>query len=43
MVRVTENRLEPEGKEHGLFSYLFDKVEFNSSNYFLLPKYCAPN
>ncbi|EFX82126.1 hypothetical protein DAPPUDRAFT_241224 [Daphnia pulex] len=25
MVRVTENRLEPEGKERGLFSYLFDK------------------
>lgn len=29
MVRVTENRLEPEGKERGLFNYLFDTVEFN--------------
>lgn len=29
MVRVTENRLEPLGKERGLFSYLFDNVEFN--------------
>ena len=27
MVRVREIRLEPEGKEGGLFSYLWDQVE----------------
>jgi hypothetical protein len=27
MVRVTENRLEPQGKERGLFNYLWEKVE----------------
>jgi hypothetical protein len=26
MVRVTENRLEPQGKERGLFNYLWDQV-----------------
>jgi hypothetical protein len=26
MVRVTENRLEPAGKEKGLFNYLWDQV-----------------
>ena len=26
MVRVTENRLEPIGKERGLFNYLWDQA-----------------
>jgi hypothetical protein len=29
MVRVTENGLEPPAKGRGLFSYLFDGVEFS--------------
>jgi ionotropic glutamate receptor len=29
MVRVTENRLEPQGKEQGLFNYLWNQVEFD--------------
>ena len=38
MVRVTENRLEQEGKERGLFSYLSDNVEFQflQKNFFWL-------
>lgn len=28
MVRVTENRLEPQGTERGLFNYLWDQVEY---------------
>ena len=28
MVRVTENSLEPQGKERGLFNYLWEQVLF---------------
>jgi hypothetical protein len=35
MVRVTENRLEPPENGRGLFSYLFDKVEFYFFNVLL--------
>ncbi|EFX82121.1 hypothetical protein DAPPUDRAFT_316698 [Daphnia pulex] len=31
MVRVTENRLEPLGKERGLFNYLWDNVGISKS------------
>jgi hypothetical protein len=36
MVRVTENRLEPPANGRGLFSYLFDNVEFNLPIFFLI-------
>jgi hypothetical protein len=34
MVRVTENRLEPPENGRGLFSYLFDNVEFDFPIFF---------
>jgi ionotropic glutamate receptor len=36
MVRITENRLEPQGKERGLFNYLWDKVEFIPVHHFMI-------